>query len=84
MHVVGCTRRSEVTPNLFYQAWYSVCIVGTTVLTVSATDIDVNDTLVYALVTGKADFNIDGSSGIITAKREFDREVGEIMIAYLY
>lgn len=43
-------------------------------LQVTATDVDVNDTLTYTLATGSQDFTIDGN-GQIRARNTFDREV---------
>ena len=45
-------------------------------LRVTATDVNVNDTLSYKLITGSTDFTVDGN-GDITAKNKFDREVWE-------
>lgn len=44
-------------------------------LQVPATDVNVNDTLTYTIVTGTTAFAID-STGKITATKKLDREVG--------
>jgi hypothetical protein len=65
-------------PPLFTKSFYFVQFaenknIGDFVFRVNATDVDVNDTLSYKLVTGSTDFAIDGN-GKITAKKSFDRE----------